>query len=117
MITAEELHDKQIALTTNGDGFILVNPAKPSYGMLLDHILPMEYTGLNDYLNREIFVGDILKSELKSDNFPVSEVSKDVFGAFILISKHNSGNMASLLTDRVKICGTIYTTPEKLNPQ
>ena len=136
MYSAEELSSDDVTINVAGKGFINVHGKGPKYSELFTHIIPLQFTGLLDKTGKEIFKGDLLKSEGKTKTQPLNfdkevndpwwEISEVVFkdGIFghIIRAQNNSyfGELPSSFraifkADSYKeVIGNIYENPELL---
>jgi len=98
---------------------------------ITENLVPLEYTGLKDRNGKEIYEGDILKSEIIMDSFFGLEVKRTgvvewddsgaSFNAKDLKDEHrfwrlfNGYSDGKMMTDETEIIGNIYENSNLLN--
>ena len=111
MYSAEELGQDQETLSADGRGFVNVHGASTRLSQFHSHLLPLEYTGLKDKNEKEIYEGDIIRSVLPGNpelvkNFVIkweyNETSGDI-GFNVLLRAENR-----------EVIGNIHENPELL---
>lgn len=65
--TAEEMARDQLTLMPDGSGFINVHSADGRLSQLMDHLIPVPYTGLHDVDGNEARENDLVRYLFKSD--------------------------------------------------
>jgi hypothetical protein len=61
MFSADHMGKDQVTLMPDGQGFINVSGAHTSLSQLLSQMIPMQFTGLRDKNERDVFEGDIVR--------------------------------------------------------
>ena len=128
MWSAEEMGRDQLTLMPNGEGFINVSSTSTKLSQFIQHLIPLEYIGLNDTKEIEIYEGDIIKFMAFSpkhdeivtakvewhNSWSISEGSEMAgFLARDLIDEHMAYGIGGM--GAIEIIGNIYENPELLN--
>lgn len=111
MFSAEEMGRDQLTLSPDGRGFINVSSTHVKLSNYATHLLPLEYTGLKDKNDKEIYEGD------KDNKGGVIKWSNKC-SAFKIIYSGNSFYLGPYLKTRnIEIIGNIYENPELLEKE
>ncbi len=114
MYSAEEMGQDELTINPDGRGFINMNGSSQRLSQYMHHILPLQFTGLKDKKNKEIYEGDVIKIEHEERDIIISDV-KMIDGAFCVKSSWDEYYpMASLARpgDGLEVIGNIYEHPE-----
>lgn len=117
MFSAEEMAADQLTLLPTGE-FINVSGRDTSESVIypIDKFIPLQYTGLDDKNDTEIYEGDIVKL----DSWEGTQQIKFIEGAFCLAFKDGqyAGDIHYIHHAGIKqatVIGNIYENPELLN--
>ncbi|HEX9059121.1 MAG TPA: YopX family protein [Clostridia bacterium] len=80
-------------------------------GCYLEDMKIMQYIGLKDKNDKEIYEGDLLKNE----NGDILEVDDAILGEFIYIYYHEMGE--NYIKENCEVIGNIYENPELIEPK
>ncbi len=120
MWSAEEIGKDELTLNPDGRGFVNVNSTSIKLSTYMEHLIPLQFTGLKDKNDKEIYEGDIVKFYIKT----IEYIGKVVFekGAFIIAcDKLTDSYVTFIEVDDEELClidmeiiGNIYKNPELL---
>lgn len=111
MYPAEELGKDELTLNPDGRGFVNVNSSNLRLSEYMPHLIPLEFTGLKDQKDKEIFEGDILKHGIFVGVVCLWRGFWDL--EFTPNDVQNKPHTAlTLLNDESEIIGNIYENPE-----
>jgi len=103
------VNEKQIGLNLLGE---LIAPDETWLEHGLGDLVLMQYTGLRDRNNREIFEGDIL--QIRSPDLTTEHLIGEVVWKFMSWLIKDGGMLDSFKNLHLEIIGNIYSNPELL---
>ena len=129
MWSAEEMGADELTITPDGRGFVNVNGRNTKLSQYVNHLIPLQFTGLIDKNGKELYEGDIVESwegrgQIKFGNFEADNSSKE-YGAldcvgFYIARLKESENYSPLCGGEIKrvvIIGNAYETPELVDEE
>ncbi len=107
MFSAEEMGEDQLTLMPDGRGFVNVSGVSTKLSEFAgERMIPLQFTGLEDQKGKEIYEGDILKTESG-----ICEVKwYDKGACFRWMFQRNSES--PLNYDDREVIGNVYQNPE-----
>lgn len=125
MYSAEEMGQDELTINPDGRGFVNVNGSYTNSSQYMTHIIPLEYTGLKDKDEKDIYEKDIIETEHISYNVHGSYegmvkkygVVEFNYGKFGLSMTNGGFEDISFSSKYHKIIGNIYSNPELLTKE
>jgi uncharacterized phage protein (TIGR01671 family) len=123
MFSAEEMAEDQLTLLTIGK-FINVSSESTKLSVIIDEMIPLQFTGLKDENGKEIYEGDVVKDsfdrimQVKWWNYrlcwvAISETNFHHADLFDWCEKDENYDRTDVA--RVQVIGNIHENPELLN--
>jgi len=111
MFSPEKLGKDQLTISADGRGFINVSGQSQGLSEFMTHIIPLQFTGLTDKNDRDIFAGDIIEFTIYPDNAEPIKIKEFVTFSSGCFALNNSGLLFPKMP-HVEIIGNIYENPE-----
>lgn len=114
MHSAEEMGEDQLTLSVDGRGLVNINSQAKNLSLFYDHIIPLQFTGINDIEGQEIYEGDIVH-QLGGINWEVRwikaaatfAVVNEIEGQLMFFNQFTPSRSLTVV-------GNIYENPELL---
>jgi len=103
MWSADEMGQDQLTISPDGKGFVNVSGIDTRLSQYANHLIPLQFTGLKDKNNKEIYEGDILLNDYYGKSQIIVKWITDGFNVNLL-SKGGA--------KKCEIIGNIYQNSE-----
>ena len=117
MYSAEELGQDQLTLSVDGRGFINVHGKSTKLSKFYTHLIPEQFTGIEDKNGKEIYEGDIVRHLITSTPKNMYE-TKQIIWDISSMKLQGKNKRASFLewpaTYCLEVIGNIHENPELL---
>ena len=112
MWSAEELGKDQVTLSPDGRGFMNVSGVSTRFSQYSPHLIPLQYTDLEDKNGKEIYDGDVIRRAYKTQvlHYFDHEVKWDCERTGWYCGELSLGYIYK--KDEIEIIGNIHENPE-----
>ena len=109
MWSPEEMGEDELTINPDGSGFVNVHGENTKLSQYMDHLIPLQFTGLKDKAGKEIYEGDVVRNNWNGS----VEAIQDIRSIDWLLS---DGFLAGQENDDAlldaEIIGNIHENPE-----